>query len=252
LDHNLEDEGEGTMLYQWLILQDGSLPLKPDGRRSEEEHACTSTLLWPVGTGINRLNSILIDPCFSAAGWESAKRRMGERGISWDSIGFYFETHEHYDHMLSVPAGESLTQTGGSESGNQPNWIRLTKERLCSFPGISLVSCPGHSPDLLAVRCETADGEVWIVGDAILDRSWLLDWMFYWPNRYDASDVVETWRSVSQILETASVVIPGHGPPIFLDSELLRGLLERFPRAFQSQRCPEVAAALRKRLQQMS
>jgi glyoxylase-like metal-dependent hydrolase (beta-lactamase superfamily II) len=105
---------------------------------------------------------------------------------------------------------------------------------------------------LQAVRCETADGEAWIVGDAILDRSWLSNWMFYWPNGYEGAEVVETWRSVSKILDAASVVIPGHGPPIFVDADLLRGLLDRFPRAFQSQQCPEVAAVLRRRLQQMS
>jgi glyoxylase-like metal-dependent hydrolase (beta-lactamase superfamily II) len=240
------------MRYQWLVLQDGSLPLKPDGRRVEAEHICTSTLLWPAGTGSSHLNSILIDPCFSAAGWESARRRLRERSIDWDSIGFYFETHEHYDHMLSMPAGKSCAQTDGSESGSQPNWKRLTQGQLNSFPGISLLSCPGHSSDLQAVRCDTAEGEMWIVGDAILDRSWVLNWMFYWPNGYEASAVVETWRSVSKILETASLVIPGHGPPIFIDAELLRGLLEHFPTAFQSEQCPEVAVALKKRLQQMS
>jgi glyoxylase-like metal-dependent hydrolase (beta-lactamase superfamily II) len=240
------------MPYQWLILQDGSLPLKPEGRRSEEEHVCTSTLLWPAGTNPTRANSILIDPCFNAAGWEGAERRLRERDFGWDCIGFYFETHQHYDHVLRLPARESTAQTRCFASGTQPGWIRLTQDELSSFPGISLVSCPGHAPDLRALRCDTADGEIWIVGDAILDREWLVRWMFYWPNRYEGSEVAETWRSVSTILETASMVIPGHGPPILVDAELLQGLLEHFPKAFQSPKCPEVASSLRRRLQQMS
>jgi glyoxylase-like metal-dependent hydrolase (beta-lactamase superfamily II) len=90
-----------------------------------------------------------------------------------------------------------------------------------------------------------------VVGDAILDRDWLLAWMFFWPNHYEALDVVETWRSVAKILDKADVVIPGHGPPIRVDAELLQTLLDRFPKAFQAHWCPEVARVLRSRLERL-
>ena len=223
------------MPYQWLILQDGSLPLKPDGRRTTEEHACTSTLIWPAGTKPTRSNSILVDPCFTEAGWEEAARRLLEKDLGFDCIGFYFETHQHYDHVLRFPARALIDQRPGFEYERQLGWIPLTQDELRSFPGVGLVRCPGHSPDLQAIRCDTADRETWILGDAILDRQWLARWRFYWPNQYEASEVVETWRSIGMILETAFVAIPGHGPPIHVDAELIQSLLDSFPGAFQSE-----------------
>lgn len=61
------------MLYQWLILQDGRLPLDADGRRTRREHVCTATLIWPASSKPIRANSVLVDPCFSPAGRQDAE-----------------------------------------------------------------------------------------------------------------------------------------------------------------------------------
>jgi hypothetical protein len=63
--------------------------------------------------------------------------------------------------------------------------------------------------------------------------------------------IVQTWHSVAQILETADVVIPGHGAPILVDAELLRVLVSGFPRAAYANQCPEVADRLTRRLRQL-
>lgn len=240
------------MLYQWLILQDGSLPLKPDGSTTDEAHACTSTLIWPAGTKPTRDTSVLVDPCFTDAGWEDATRRLQDNDLGLDCVGYYFETHQHFDHMLRFPAKALIDQRPGFECHWQLDWLPLTQDTLRYFPGVDLVRCPGHSPDLQAIRCETADGETWILGDAILDRQWLEHWMYYWPNQYVESEVAETWRSVGMILETACMTIPGHGPPIPVDAELIQALVDGFPAAAQAEACPEVARALAERLRKMS
>jgi hypothetical protein len=67
------------MIYQWLILQDGSLPLKADGRRNAEEHVCTSVLVWPAGSAPTSQNSLLVDPCFSRSGMQLAQQRLADR-----------------------------------------------------------------------------------------------------------------------------------------------------------------------------
>ena len=237
------------MSYQWLILQDGSLPLAPDGHVERRDHVCTSTLIWPVGTKPTRASSVLVDPCFSRSGRKEAERRLAELDADFGCIGYYFETHQHYDHVLCLPGGESTFDELPAGAGNEYSWVRLNQARVDALPGVNLVNCPGHDPQLQAVRFDAADGETWIVGDAILDSQWLKAWMFYWPNRYEGPEIVETWRSVGAILAAASVVIPGHGPPIPVDAGLLEGLLAQFPRAFLSDRCPEVADVLRNRLQ---
>ena len=104
---------------------------------------------------------------------------------------------------------------------------------------------------LQAIRCQTEAGETWIVGDAILDRDWLTAWMFYWPNRYVAEEIIRTWRSVGTILASADVVVPGHGAALVVDDGLLELLLDRFPQAMLAQQCPDVQGVLNRRLQSM-
>jgi hypothetical protein len=82
------------MIYQWLFLQDGSLPLKADGRRTTEEHLCTSVLLWPAGSAPTSHNSLLVDPCFSRSGMQLAEDRLAERQLDFGCVGNYFETHQ--------------------------------------------------------------------------------------------------------------------------------------------------------------
>lgn len=72
-----------------------------------------------------------------------------------------------------------------------------------------------------------------------------------WPNGYLRDEIVETWRSMAKILETAQVVIPGHGPPIHVDADLLQTLIDGFPRAPHSDHCPDVVEILKQRLQVM-
>ena len=112
------------------------------------------------------------------------------------------------------------------------------------FPLLATVPCPGHAPDLQALRFPSESGEVWIVGDAILSLEWLLDWRYYWPNGYDVDEVIQTWRSVAAILAGAEVVIPGHGPTFKVTAALLRDLVEGFPKAPSAAKCPDVLATL--------
>ncbi|MHC4406775.1 MAG: MBL fold metallo-hydrolase [Planctomycetota bacterium] len=235
------------MPCRWRILQDGSLPLRPDGRITSEAHACTSTLVWHAGDKPSPDNSVVIDPCFAASRCDDAARRLSELGVAWEDLRYYLETHRHYDHVVET-ARYSKT---ASDRASRPRWVRFEEKHLASFPGVEIVGCPGHAPDLRAFRFDAAEGETWIVGDAIIDRRWLVAWMFYWPNGYEGDEIVQTWRTVAQIIEKAKVVVPGHGPPIRVDAELLRELLEGFPRAMLSRRCPEVAAVLERRLASM-
>jgi glyoxylase-like metal-dependent hydrolase (beta-lactamase superfamily II) len=179
---------------------------------------------------------VLVDPCFNSSGRHEAERRLGELDVDLGCIGYYFETHQHYDHRLHLAHRNPVFEELGVETRNDYSWSRLDAASLKSLPGIELIPCPGHDAQLQALRCETASGDTWVVGDAILDQQWLAKWWFYWPNEYEAPEIVETWRSVAKILAAADVVIPGHGPPVVLDAGLLEDLVRQFPEAHPSRR----------------
>ena len=220
--------------YQTLILQEGELPLSPDGHRNRlREHRCTTTLVWPVGVKPTSANSVIVDPCFTPRGWETAVARLATLGSAPADISYYFVTHQHLDHALAVPQGV-----------DRPSWQLWGPGWRAGFPVIAAVACPGHAPDLQALRFPSESGEVWIVGDAILSLEWLLDWRCYWPNGYDVDETVQTWRSVAAILAAARVVIPGHGPAIAVTAALLRDLVEGFAEAPHATSCPDVMTAL--------
>jgi hypothetical protein len=80
----------------------------------------------------------------------------------------------------------------------------------------------------------------------------LLNWHYYWPNGYDADEVIQTWRTVAAILTGADVVIPGHGPAFKVTADLLRDLIELFPEAPYAASCPDVMATLAARQVQLT
>lgn len=226
-----------SSLYNWRILQHGELPLHPDGSESPQaEHRCTVSLIWPDEQAPTIDNTVMVDPCFTTAGYDHALGVLDALNISLRDVGRYLITHLHGDHMLHLPSG--LTGT------------RLRALRPPVDTGLALELCPGHHDMLLALAFTDADQRaVWAVGDAILNEEWLRAWCYYWPNRYGMCDIVETWRSVAKVLSAADTVIPGHGPAFEVTPELVQHLIEAFPSARHSGQCPDVAERLRVRLQ---
>jgi glyoxylase-like metal-dependent hydrolase (beta-lactamase superfamily II) len=117
---------------------------------------------------------------------------------------------------------------------------------------MTAVPCFGHAPDLHAlVFCSISGESVWVVGDAILDLTWLIAWKYYWPNLYNSHEIIQTWESVARILSRAEVVIPGHGGFITITATLIEELLATFPRAEYAEKCRDVESLLGERLHQL-
>ncbi len=226
--------------YEWTVLQAGELPLRPDHCvDAAAEHRCTSILIWPEGERPGPENSLVTDPSFSQTGLEQARSILDRLGISLRDVGQIFVTHPHWDHCIRLPQHAALSAHAPFDPGAGG-----------ALAGIRAVRCPGHEPSLeAAVFPSAGDGQVWVVGDAILDPQWLRAWGYYWPNAYRRPQIVQTWQSVAAILSAADVVVPGHGPPIPVTAELLENLLARFPSAEHADLCPEVAQTLRDRLE---
>ena len=234
-------ENDGVPCFNWMILQAGQLPLRPDGRLVHTaEHRCTAVLIWPHGVHPAVDNTILIDPCFTDTGIEEAHAKLDRLDIALDDVGRIFITHLHGDHMLHLPYDVPA-----------PRFRPLRPDTR--IDGIELVLCPGHHPLLLALTFRAADGRaIWVVGDAVLDEEWLRAWHYFWVNGYTPDEIAETWRSVAAIVARADLIIPGHGAPITVDAELVGHLLETFPQAAFADRCPSVIPTLRTRWLQLS
>lgn len=229
-----------SSFYNWRILQGGELPLNPDGSDNPQaEHRCTVALVWPSDEPPTSDNTVMVDPCFTAAGYDDALGVLNNLDITLRDVGRYLVTHLHGDHMLHLPSG--LTGT------------RLRALRPPVDTGLALEHCPGHHEMLLALAFKDADEHsVWVAGDAILNEDWLRAWAYYWPNGYAMSDIVDTWRSVAKIMASADVVIPGHGPAFPVTADLLQHLIDTFPSARYGGQCPDVGERLRVRLKLMT
>jgi glyoxylase-like metal-dependent hydrolase (beta-lactamase superfamily II) len=226
-----------TNHFQWAVLQTGQLPVTFDAQPiAGLEHRPTSILIWPSGQAPDKTNTILTDPYFTHGGYQDATQVLKPLGISFDAIDRAFITHPHYDHMPSLP-GRDLPDFRLFEPGAE-----------AIFDGIRTVHCPGHSPVLRAlVFPMPSDGQVWVVGDAILDADWLRNWHYYWYNGYSPVEVIQTWRTVARIVTQADLIIPGHGVPIRVDKTLVDGLKATFHRAEYAPDCPDVLAILEQR-----
>ncbi len=200
------------------------------------EHRCTSVLVWPAGESPSAENTLLTDPCFTPGGAQQAIGQLEPLGFSLTKVEQVYITHLHGDHFPNLPQ-------------------RLRRLNSAPFPGsfsgFSLEPCPGHARDQRALVFQAdkeSVGQVWIVGDGILDEEWLRAWGYFWPNRYTPPEITQTWRSVAHILAHAGLIIPGHGDPIAVTAPLLAELLAAFPQAEHAGQCPDVAETLRHRL----
>jgi glyoxylase-like metal-dependent hydrolase (beta-lactamase superfamily II) len=221
--------------FDWLVVQEGQLPLRPDHRFTRVEHRPTVTLIWREDESPNNENSVLVDPYFTSEGYLKGQRVLRTAKIRFFGLSNYFVTHPHYDHLLSLPMDVPVER------------FKRLQEPL---DDMQAVECHGHSPELRALVFTSMKNErVWVVSDAILDDEWLRDWGYYFPNGYSDDEVVEHWRSIAKIFAKADVIVPGHGAPIRVSRELVEALIAGFPNAKYSSACPDVVEALKKRLE---
>jgi glyoxylase-like metal-dependent hydrolase (beta-lactamase superfamily II) len=224
--------------YNYMILQEGTLPLRANGLIIHGvEHRSTTALIWREGEKPNARNTIVTDPYFTNAGFANAMIQLKSLGLTIADIGYYFVTHQHWDHMPHVPP-----------RAMRPKWLNWDDVDL-SFPDLDSILCPGHESNLQALGFRsTRDETVLVVGDAVLDLEWLRAWQYYWPNGYSDSEIIQTWRSVAKIL-SADIIIPGHGAPIRVTRALLEHLHATFPAAEHASECRDVLEAIGARLQ---
>lgn len=212
--------------------------MEPNGRILPFiEHKCTSTVIWPENSLFQPCNSLIVDPCFSENGMRRAIKRLDRLGTSFERIGGIFVTHKHRDHWPKYPSNYLMPKRFSSPCSEND----LQEDIRC-------IPCPGHSSDLIALAFDTKEGNCWIVGDAIINKSWLTEWAYYWPNGYTVEQIVQTWNSVAHILCHADIIVPGHGFPFRVTVELIENMIRNWHKAQHSNFCPNMKPSLYQRL----
>lgn len=238
----MELETKLVKRYNYVLLQNGTLPLTLEGARDYSvEHRSTSVLIWPEDEQPSIDNTVLTDPCFTSRGFQYAMEQLEQHSLSFLDIGRFFVTHRHRDHVPTLAHFIGRTKLIKFEEG-----VNKALSEIVTVP------YPGHAPDQQGLIFRSCSGQkVCIAGDAVLDIEWLKAWSYYWPNGYTVSEIVETWESVGKILFYADIIIPGHGQPIPVTAALIEELFVMFPSAQYASACPDVEQLLSNRYEQL-
>jgi glyoxylase-like metal-dependent hydrolase (beta-lactamase superfamily II) len=231
-----------TRRYYYKILQNGTLPLTPDGNYDRMvEHRCTTVLIWPEGESPSRANTVIVDPCFTARGFAEALAQLQELNLTFGEIGWLFVTHRHKDHHPNV-----------ADFGVPVVWRPFQSGKDQPWPNLQIQRHRGHTPDLQTLTFSSATNQqVCVTGDAILGERWLRAWKYYWPNGYSPAEIVQTWESVALIVAMGDLIIPGHGQPFPVKKALVQDLLAHFADAEYADDCQEVVEILKRRRKQL-
>jgi N-acyl homoserine lactone hydrolase len=153
-------------------------------------------------------------------------QRLGERGLSPESVRTIMLSHLHFDHVANVecfPNAEILVHEDelayarryGRDDLAIPMFQvqgLLSCGRLKSVSGepeiskgISLIRTPGHTGGHCSLVLETDHGPIVLAQDAVKHRGEILAGC---PG--EAFSIADATKSIQRILSIASIVVPGH------------------------------------------
>lgn len=158
--------------------------------------------------------------------------RLAAIGVRPEEIRRIVLTHAHWDHALNLPyfpnaevflhadeydyaqhphPGDWATPAFIGDILNRAKATHRLRDGEELEPGVRVMSVPGHSPGSMAVLVENAEGIVGLVGDALPAR---LAAMQPTPTaRIVFYDEAEAERSARRILDTCTLIFPGHDRP---------------------------------------
>ena len=167
---------------------------------------CTSTLIsCPEG-------SLLVDPGVPR---EEMQRLLDERcKVDLNEIKTIFFTHLHGDHRvdaLRYPSARLLASKTeidafAKQEPDSPLLSRLEAAPEELFPGIGVVSLPGHTEGCSGLTFETEEGRVLVVGDAVMTRDFFREETGYF-NSWNLELAADTIRKIKK---QSFVIVPGH------------------------------------------
>jgi glyoxylase-like metal-dependent hydrolase (beta-lactamase superfamily II) len=204
--------------------------------------------VWLVRDGERAL---VVDTGFSAA---TAARRQRDHlrcpteglrmlGVDASTVSDVVVTHLHYDHVgnfdlfpsatfhlqddeLSYATGRHMTQPVFSGAFDVEDVVGMVRNvyrgrvRFHSgdaelFPGVSVHLIGGHTKGLQVVRVATRRGWVVLASDASHFYA-NMEQVRPFPIVYSVADMVEGYRRLRELAESAAHIIPGHDPEVLV------------------------------------
>jgi glyoxylase-like metal-dependent hydrolase (beta-lactamase superfamily II) len=139
---------------------------------------------------------------------------LGELVHSPDEITDVIFSHHHPDHTLNAALFRKARFHDFGAIYQRDVWKRRWAEGFALSPSIRLIETPGHTPQDITTMVSTSDGIV------AFTHLW---WSATGPAEDPlASDAAALHRNRGRVLETAKLIVPGHGAPFKPSAETAR------------------------------
>lgn len=136
---------------------------------------------------------------------DSILEPLGALGLGPHQVTDVVLSHHHPDHTMSVGLFPGARVHDHRARYRSDLWVARPAEGIGMSPSISLIETPGHSPQCITTLVGTSEG---VVG---LTHLW---WSAEGPPEDPyATDPQGLHAGRARVLEVASLVVPGHGPP---------------------------------------
>ena len=130
---------------------------------------------------------------------------LGKVVHSPDEITDVIFSHHHPDHTLNAALFPRARFHDFWAIYRGDSWERRRAEGFALSPSIRLIETPGHTPQDITTMVSTSDGTV-----AFTHLWWSAEGP---PEDPLASDPPALHRNRARVLETAELIVPGHGAP---------------------------------------
>lgn len=145
-------------------------------------------------------------------------RALETQRISPGDIDIVFITHWHRDHFGNLGIFKNARRMASKSMVKRfglGDFIGVDEGEEIG-EGVKVVLTPGHTAEHASILVDTKLGgvkaRVAIAGDAIISQSYFQAGRI-WKNNADFSSVAEAKESISRLVSSSDIIIPGHGVP---------------------------------------
>lgn len=128
---------------------------------------------------------------------------LADLGVAPNDVTDVILSHHHPDHTVNIALFPEVNIHDNWATYRNDQWDSRAAEGLQLSQGVRLLETPGHTPQDITTLVETDSGT------AALTHLWLYEGAPVSGLDVDP-DLVEEHRA--RVLETAALIVPGHGP----------------------------------------
>jgi glyoxylase-like metal-dependent hydrolase (beta-lactamase superfamily II) len=147
---------------------------------------------------------VVVDPGMVPDAGQAILKPLAALGVAPQEVTDVVLSHHHPDHTLHAGLFPRARVHDHWAVYQGDVWTTRAAEGVELSPSIRLIETPGHSPQDITTLVGTADGVV------ACTHLW---WTAGGPAKDPYADLDALRAGRRRVLEVASLVVPGHGPP---------------------------------------